>query len=201
MAVRGLVVVLGVALISVACSTGTTSLDSSSIPPAATFAAPSEPTPQASPPAIVGEWVGVHDCQRIASMLKEAGLDEYLAEQVNGNGLIPGVDSESDTLDPSSPCAEAVPRSHSHFFTADGRFGSKDFLGQQVDDGSWRLEGDDVVVINGTPFRYHIEGDELTLEPPDVAPTNCGAPDCGFLATWVRMVAMPGTTWKRGTID
>ena len=134
-------------------------------------------------------------------MLEEAGLDDYIAEQVNGNGLIPGVDAESDLLDPSSPCAEAVPRKHSHFFTADGFFGSKDFLGQQVDDGSWRLEGDDVVVINGTPFRYRIDGDELTLEPPEVDLTNCGQPDCQFLATWVRMVAMPGTTWKRGTID
>jgi hypothetical protein len=134
-------------------------------------------------------------------MLKAAGLDEYIAEQVNGNGLVPGVDAESDTLDPSAPCAEAVSRAHSHFFTADGSFGSKDFLGRRVDDGSWRLEGDDLVLINGTPFRFHIEGDELTLEPPEVDLSNCGVPDCAFLATWVRMVAMPGTTWTRGTIS
>ena len=163
------------------------------------MAIPASPTgPLAHP--IVGEWVGLHDCQRIVSMLKEAGLDEYVAGAVNGNGLIPGVDAESDTLDPSAPCAEAVSRAHSHFFAADGSFGSKDFLGQQVDDGGWRLEGDDVVVINGTPFRFQIEGDELSLEPPTVDVSSCGAPDCGFLATWVRMVAMPGTTWTRGTI-
>ena len=175
----------------------------SASPQPSTTQAPTATTSEASPPpAIVGEWVGVHDCNRIVTMLKDAGLDDdYIAEQVNGNGLVPGVDAESDTLDPSSPCAEAVPRAHSHFFTADGFFGSKDFTGEQVDDGGWRLEGDDVLVINGTPFRYRIDGDELTLEPPEIDMSNCGVPDCEFLATWVRMVAMPGTTWTRGTID
>ena len=203
------VAVVAMGLVILGCSSaGAPATDATAAPTTATAApspgvtdSPAAPSPEASPHAIVGEWVGIHDCQRIVSMLTEAGLDDYVRDAVIGNGLVPGVDSESDLLDPSSPCAEAVPQKHSHFFTADGRFGSKDFLGEQVDDGSWRLEGDDVVVINGTPFRYRIEGDELTLEPPEVDLANCGQPDCRFLATWVRMVAMPGTTWERGSID
>ena len=116
MAVRGLFVMLAVALGVGGCATGSTptgsALDVPTVPPPASAAAvPSEPSPGVSPPAIVGEWVGTHDCERIVSMLKDAGLDDYIAEQVNGNGLVPGVDAQSDLLDPSSPCAEAVPRS------------------------------------------------------------------------------------------
>lgn len=207
--IRGVTAVLAAIAIAIAgCSSAGAPSSEASVTPTATPAPPTgtpvatPALPEASPHAIVGEWVATHDCARIVSMLKEAGLDDdYIAEQVNGNGLVPGVDAESDLLDPSDPCAEAVPRQHSHFFTAEGFFGSKDFLGQQVDDGGWRVEGDDVLVINGTPFRFRIDGDELTLEPPEVDTTDCGAPDCQFLATWVRMVAMPGTTWTRGTID
>ena len=206
---RDVAVVAVLALVVFGCSsTGAPATETSVAPTsttasqtAAPTASPAAASPEASPHALVGEWVGIHDCERIVSMLTDAGLDDYVGEAVIGNGLVPGVDSESDLLDPSSPCAEAVPQKHSHFFTAGGFFGSRDFLGRQVDDGSWRLEGDDVVVINGTPFRYRIEGDELTLEPPEVDLTSCGQPDCRFLATWVRMVAMPGTTWVRGTID
>jgi hypothetical protein len=203
MAVRGLIVAVVLALGAGACTTGSTPTGSAAdvataLPP--TSALPSEASPQATPAAIVGEWVGLHECQRIVSMLKDAGLDDFIAEQVNGNGLIPGVDAESDTLDPSSPCAEAVPRKHSHFFTADGRFGSKDNDGSPVDDGRYTLEGEDVVIINGTPFQYAIDGDELTLDPPDIDISDCTTNECRFLAVWVRMVAMPGTTWTRGRV-
>ena len=91
-------------------------------------------------------------------------------------------------------------RAHSHFFTADGQFGSKDFAGQQVDEGAYRLEGDDIVVIDDQPFHYSIDGDELTLVPPKVDISSCTTRECRFAATWVLMVAMPGTTWKRGEI-
>jgi hypothetical protein len=158
------------------------------------------PSKQAIPP-IAGEWVGVHDCQRIVTMLTDAGLDEFLADAVYGNELVPGVSPSTTKIkDPSRPCDGAVQRAHSHFFTADGQFGSKDFHGQQVDDGPYRLEGDDIVVIGDQRFRYKIEGDELTLQPPNVDISGCTTKECRFTATWVLMVAMPGTTWTRGEI-
>ncbi len=205
MAVRGLCVVLLVALVVGGCASGAapsgSTLDVATVPAsAATTSVPTEPAPRASPAAIVGEWVGIHDCLRIQKMLSNAGLEEFVAEAVAGNGLVPGVDAESDIEDMNRPCAGAVPRKHSHFFTADGFFGSRDYNGQQVDDGGYRLERDDVVVINGTPFRYTIEGDELTLVPPEIDISDCTTMDCRFPAAWVLMVAMPGTTWTRGTI-
>ena len=68
---------------------------------------------------------------------------------------------DGDLKDPTKPCDGAVERQHSHFFTADGAFGSKDFDGQQVDDGTYTLEGNDGIVINGKRFTYEVQGDEL----------------------------------------
>ena len=129
------------------------------VEPAPASLAPASPSPsaEASPSAanaIVGEWVGVHDCERIVAMLGDAGLDEFLGDAVYGNELIPGVDPSTATLkDPSKPCDGAVERQHSHFFTAAGEFGSKDFRGQRVDDGTYTLEGEDGLVINGSALQ------------------------------------------------
>lgn len=155
-------------------------------------AAPSEAIP-----AIVGEWVGVHDCQRIVTMLTGAELLEFLADPLEQ--LVPG-DPNVAAADPTTACDGAVQRQHSHFFTADGGFGSKDFAGQRVDDGTYTLEGEDGLVINGQRFTYRIDGDELSLEPEPVDISACTTKECRFMATWVLMVAMPGTTWKRGEI-
>ncbi len=110
-------------------------------------------------------------------------------------------DSAEDLEDPtgSFPCRGAVRREHSHFFTADGAFGSRDENGQQVDEGTYTLEGDDVVVINGDTFHYRIEGDSISLSrirsTSRIAPPGCAASS----ATWVLTVAMPGTTWTRAS--
>jgi hypothetical protein len=174
------------------------SASASTSPSTAATVSPSAAAP-VSP--IVGEWVGVHDCQRIVTMLTDAGLDEFLGDAVYGNELVPGVNPSTVTIkDPSHPCDGAVQRAHSHFFTVDGQFGSKDFHGQQVDDGPYQLEGDDIVVIGDQRFRYEIDGNELTLEPPKVDISGCTTKECRFTATWVLMVAMPGTTWTRGEI-
>ena len=158
-----------------------------------------EPTSSASDevPAIVGEWVGIHDCQRILTILTDAKLLEFLADPLEQ--LVPG-DPNVAAGDPATACDGAVQRLHSHFFTAAGEFGSKDFHGQRVDDGSYTLEGEDRIVINGQTFKYEIDGDALSLEPEPVDVSSCTTKECRFTATWVLMVAMPGMTWKRGEI-
>ena len=134
-------------------------------------------------------------------MLTDAGLQEFLADAVYGNELVPGVDPGTATLiDQSKPCEGSVERQHSHFFTADGAFGSKDFNGETVDGGTYSLEGGDAIVINSMRFRYQVDGDTLTLEPDPVDISACRDRECRFYAAWVLMVAMTGTTWTRGTI-
>ncbi len=203
-------VVIG-GLLTTACSGAATSTAAPSGGAAGVTSAPVSVAPETGSVApstsasgtssIVGEWVGTHDCQRIMTMLDEAGLPEFVAEQVYGNELVPGVTEASQLKDPAHPCAGAVPRKHSHYFTADGEFGSKDFNGQQVDDGEYKLEGADGIVINDMKFKYEIHGDELSLEPEPVDISTCTTEECRFGATWVLMVAMPGTVWKRGTIS
>ncbi|HEV8281691.1 MAG TPA: hypothetical protein VGQ02_07540 [Candidatus Limnocylindrales bacterium] len=200
-----IITVLVSASISVAGCSGSAASASAGSP-----SAPASLSPESSPstavsaspsqPAIVGEWVGVHDCERIVTMLTGAGLTEFVAEAVYGNGLVAADPHASGLKDQTHPCDGTVQRQHSHFFTASGEFGSKDFNGQRVDDGSYTLEGDDVVVINGKRFTYQINGDELSLEPEPVDVSGCTDRECRFGATWVLMVAMPGSTWTRGEL-
>ena len=171
-------------------------------PSASTPAVPSDP-PQSTAPSvdtasIVGEWVGVHDCDRIVTLLHEAGLDEFIAEQVFE--LVPGLDSPEDLEGRADPCEGAELRQHSHFFTVDGSFGSRDYRGQQVDDGRYELVGDDVAVINDSSFHYRIDGDSLYLTPDPVDTSDCTSRMCRFEPVWVLTVAMPGMPWTRGSI-
>lgn len=147
---------------------------------------------------IVGEWVALHNCDTIVALLGEAGLDEFIGEQIYGNELIPGVPADqSELLDPSAPCADAVEREHSHFFTRDGTFGSRDFNGDQVDDGGYSVVDEHTIVINDARFQYRIDDDQLELAPEPVDISACHTKECRFIAAWVLMVALPGTPWTR----
>jgi hypothetical protein len=121
-----------------------------------------------------------------------AAVPEVLAE----DGWIPGVDDPRQ-IDTRHPCRGAVARLHSHFFTADGQFGSRDATGEQVDDGRYRLVGDDRFIIgagdrNDVTFHYTVTGDTLRLTPEIPA---C-RPDC-FPAVWSVAVAYDRYTWHR----
>lgn len=157
---------------------------------------PSE-TPTETVAPIVGEWQRVTTCEQRVKALRQSGLEKYAAEQAAGDGFIPGISDKSELEDPSHPCNEAVPMKHSHFFTADGEFGSRDDAGMQVDDGPYRLVGDDKLLIGGedheVTFRYEIEGDSLRLYPklPACAKRGC------FEAQWAVAVSYNGLPWKK----
>ena len=208
-----------IALLFGACSTGPAATPSPSAatataPPATYSAAPSSaPTtlitspPSAAPartatattPALVGEWQATYHCADILATLRDADLDEFVVESIYGNGLIPGATPPARGLpdDVTRACQGAVEVPHYHFFTADGRFGSRDARREQVDEGTYSLQGEDVVVINGQSFQYTISGHELTLVPPTVDISSCTTQMCRFGAAWVLMVALPGSTWTR----
>jgi hypothetical protein len=149
------------------------------------------------PPPLVGTWNGVHECQRIATMLHDAGMDTQILENIIGNGLLPGVDEPADVADPANPCDGAVQQAHSHFFLADGTFGSRDQHGQQVDDGRWSIVDADTFAIGDAEFDYAVTGNELRMEPVSVG-TCPGDPNEWCEEAWKLMVAMPGMAWIRG---
>ena len=105
----------------------------------ATSAAPSTTAAAAVSP-LVGEWRRTHRCEEVLEILRKAGFKEQVAfSTITEEGFLPGVSSASGIADVKHPCRGAVPHLHSHFFTADGQFGSKDQNGQQVDDGTYKI--------------------------------------------------------------
>jgi hypothetical protein len=103
------------------------------------------------------------------------------------------------------PCRGALPRTHSHFFTESGQFGSLDWLGGQVDDGPYRILNSNSVRIGRVTFHYRIRGgDTLQLSPVLTKAMRHQAlahrqkfSDAG----WAVSVAYPGYTWKRASCD
>ena len=166
--------------------------DNASVAPstASTSASPSSTAAPAS--TLVGEWQRLQMCSELESVMNKAGLHDALLESVAGDGWIPGVTEVSQIKDPAHPCVGAVDRKHSHFFTADGVFGSRDANGQQVDDGTYELVGD-AFVINGVTFHYVITDHDTLSINPEIP--KC-APSC-FEAGWSMAVAYPGYTWHR----
>jgi hypothetical protein len=143
--------------------------------------------------SLVGQWQRVQQCSELERVMTKAHLRAALLESIAGDGWIPDVTKVDQIKDPAHPCRGSVARKHSHFFTADGQFGSLDAQGQQVDDDTYRLVGDDTVVIGKVTFHYRITGgDTLWLTP--VIP-KC-APTC-FEAGWSVAVAYPGYAWQR----
>lgn len=148
------------------------------------------------PVPIIGEWVAIQECEEIASMLTGAGFDEFIAAQVYE--FLPGATSPED-VDPQRPCEGAEPRKHSHFFTAGGKFGSKDYAARQVDDGTYAIRGS-TLFINGASFAFDVRRTTLTLQPAPIDVSSCITTECRFQGAWVLMVSMPGTQWVRGVI-
>ena len=165
--------------------------------PSPSASGPDQPEAESPPAPIVGEWQRDTTCEQRVKAFVDAGLGKYAAESVVGDGLIPGVGDVSELSDPDRPCIGATPVKHGHFFTATGEFGSRDEVGNQVDDGQYRLVGSDSIEIGSfegwVRFRYEVEGDTLRLYP--VLP-KCARNGC-FDAQWAVSVSYNGLPWKR----
>jgi hypothetical protein len=185
-----IVVALALPLLGGACG-GESAEEGASTPPATTTAVPAE-----SAQEIVGEWERKTTCVELVQALREAGMEELVDEFVAGNGFIPGVGvDDPEQIDVEQPCQGAVPRVHSHFFTEDGEFGSRDWNGEDVDDGRYRVMGDKLVIskeFTDVTFRYRIEGDTIMFDPLNI-PAGCTTFRCG----WSIAVAYPGKRWTR----
>jgi hypothetical protein len=151
---------------------------------------PAQPLTEAHP--LVGEWAQELRCEEMVSSLLAADQGLLLKDAVWGSFFWPEPETiEEFRFRASDPCRGAEPRLHSHFFTAEGAFGSLDENGRQVDDGDYHVRGNGKLVINESTFRYEIKGDSLTLDP--VLP-SCS--DC-FEAMWMIAVASPARAWER----
>jgi hypothetical protein len=188
----------GVALLATACA----SPDAAPVPllpSPSPMSSPSASVAAASPSgrpvsSLVGEWKGEARCELIVDALRAAGFENSIVDNIVSNGLLPGVTSVDQVGDARHLCRSAVVREHSHFFTADGSFGSYDWNHRQVDDGTYRIVDADTVTIGEASFDYRIVGETMTLSAN--IPADCSAA-CLPTYEWATMVALPGTTFQR----
>jgi hypothetical protein len=149
----------------------------------------SSPSEEVSP--LVGEWMRVTKCQELVRLLEANGIGSMAPQAIEGNGWVDGTLEQLEKKD--DPCEGAVPREHSHFFTEFGDFGSLDWRGEQVDEGTYVIVDNRTLTIGEgeATFHFEIQGDTISFEP--VLPDKCTGFDC----VWMIAVASPGYTWER----
>jgi hypothetical protein len=152
----------------------------------------------------VGQWQRLTTCNELVVDLKRAGLGATVAQAWMGQTSATG-ESSFKTGSPkptrAHPCRGAIARKHSHFFTASGKFGSLDWQGGQVDDGSYRLVNRTTVKINGVLFHFAVKNAKTLRLVPVLTRAmirRAIAHPNGFTpAFWAVTVAYPGQTWTR----
>jgi hypothetical protein len=153
---------------------------------------------------LVGQWQRLTKCSELVADLKLTGLGATVAQAWVGQTSASG-ESSFKTGSPKptrdQPCRGAIARVHSHFFTASRGFGSLDWHGAQVDDGSYTITGLTTVAFGGVTFRFTIKnGDTLALRPlltPAMIRKANAHPAAFTPAFWAVTVAYQGHTWKR----
>jgi hypothetical protein len=153
---------------------------------------------------LVGQWQRVTTCRELVAELSRAGLGATVAQAWVGQTSSTGESSfkpGSPKPTRAHPCAGAIARIHSHFFTASGMFGSLDWHGGQVDDGSYRIVDSTTVKIGGVSFHFTIKnGNTLSLSPMltmAMIRKAVAHPAQFSPAFWAVTVAYAGQTWKR----
>ena len=111
--------------------------------------------------------------------------------------------SPQDLAKKKNLCQGAKPQIHAHFFTSDGKFGSIDQNGQQVDNGTYQVSGSTLTITNSDfagSFRFRIQGKTLMLTPlltPALKQEALADPLNFHTAGWMVAVAYNGHPWKR----
>jgi hypothetical protein len=175
------------------------SIDASRAPASASALGPSE----APAPDLVGTWTRTQSCEEQLADFRAKGLADAEGFQWVSSNWAPGAPSPTG----SDYCAGATgPTTHSHFFTFEGGFGSRDQNGQQVDDGDYEVAAPGVVRFpsharefgySGTiEVQFVVAGNEARF---DVAvPTNCiRDPHCTDAYGWALSAFFAGPPWMR----
>ncbi len=156
-------------------------------------------------PELVGRWQRSVTCEQLNGALDKAGLGALAPYVWLGQTSSTGQSSfKAGASRPTDahPCTGAIDRVHSHFFDAEGRFGSLDWEGGQVDDGSYTIVDDHTMKIGDTTFHYRITGggNTLALSPlltPAMVDEALANPKKFSEAGWAVSVAYRGYTWHR----
>jgi hypothetical protein len=198
-------------LVTVLVSCGSSGPSTAITSPSASGTASKSTGLSATSPAqdLVGRWQRTVKCEELTSDLDEAGLAALAPYAWLGQTSSTGVSSfkpGSPRPTAAHPCTGAIDRDHAHFFDATGEFGSLDWEGDRVDDGSYTIVDDDTFRIGNTAFRYRIAegGNTLSLSPvltQAMIHEALADPKAFSEAGWAVSVAYPGYTWQRVPCD
>ena len=146
-------------------------------------------SPATAPNPLLGTWRRTGSCKAFVGAMDAAGLIDLVGtvdDKWMGGGITPG------GTDPTAAdyCRGATAVVHSHFFTPDGRFGSYDENGQQVDDGTYELRGDDEIVFGKSLasattiiVTYRIDATDhlsfLAVSAPECSAGEAASPPAG----------------------
>jgi hypothetical protein len=151
--------------------------------------------------SISGRWQTIRTCQGLVVDLQKVGLPP-LAPGVVGGDYFPS-QTPQNLAKKKTLCQGAKPQIHAHFFTSDGKFGSIDQHGQQVDDGTYQVNGSTLTITNSDfagSFRFHIQGKALMLTPlltSSLKQEALADPLSFHTAGWMVAVAYSGHPWRR----
>ena len=149
--------------------------------------APTTSATEAPVSPLVGEWQRVNSCASVVQAFKEVGFIDLAPEMLVGGGYFTSLDQ----IDSTDFCKGATEVVHSHFFTANGGFGSHDEKGRQVDDGSYQIVDNRSIVFppNDVTVHFSIEDEALMFEV--VVPDPCLG-SCRVETAWALSAFYPG---------
>lgn len=188
--------VIGIVIVVAGCASPAASPNAGTATPSASASV--APWQAALP--LFGVWSRTQDCEGMAAAFEEAGIAESHADWIVGNWVGEGAEADPEDLCADARRAEA----HSHFFTAEGGFGSYDANGDQVDGGDYAIVDDDTLSFasHSTEFGYSgdilvdytVSGDTATFEvqlPPDCTGT------CLDAHAWAISAFFGSDPWSR----
>ena len=153
---------------------------------------------------LVGRWQRTNTCQELVSALRKAGLGALAQYAWQGQTSSTGITSfkpGSPKPTKARPCTGAIARLHSHFFTAQGQFGSLDWLGGQVDDGPYKIINNGTFRIGPVNFRFRIVNNTTLMLTPVLTKAMVrealAHPAKFSPAFWAVSMAYAGHNWKR----
>jgi len=205
---RGSVTRTALALFAATAITAGCASTSSTRPPSGTSHSPVATPTGTAATGLIGRWERVITCQQLVSELDKAGLAPlapYVRPWQTSSTGQGSYAAGSPKPTKAHPCTGALKRAHSHFFSQSGQFGSLDWQGGQVDNGPYRILGNNTVNIGSPPiaatFHYRIlHGNTLMLTPAltkAMLRQALAHPQKFSAAFWAVSVAYAGHTWKR----
>lgn len=127
-------------------------------------------------PALVGRWSTQNRCRQLVKALDKAGLERFTGEMLTGQYRD---ESAKVIARDRRPCQGARSFKHDHSFDENGAFASFDEHGQRVDEGTYQVKGDTLIVSRppiDVRVRFQIRGRTASFEP--LIPEECDTKPC-----------------------